>query len=55
MYLKMSLQLMVIRTTTPGFAMKRSDAEEIGVTYASRLDGRYTAARILVVLLKMES
>jgi len=25
----------------PGFAMKRSDAEEIGVDYASRLEGRY--------------
>ncbi|HEU4914473.1 MAG TPA: DNA-directed RNA polymerase subunit beta' [Candidatus Saccharimonadales bacterium] len=27
----------------PGFAMLRSDAEEIGVSYASRLDGRYAA------------
>src|SRR5206468_10860441 len=27
----------------PGFAMLRADAEEIGVTYASRLVGRYAA------------
>lgn len=29
-----------------GFAMYRSDAEEIGVTYASRLYGRYAAEKI---------
>lgn len=27
----------------PGFALLRADAEEIGVTYASRLEGRYAA------------
>ena len=27
----------------PGFAMLRADAEEIGVSYASRLEGRYVA------------
>jgi DNA-directed RNA polymerase subunit beta' len=27
----------------PGFAMSRADAEEIGVSYASRLEGRYAA------------
>jgi len=27
----------------PGFAMMRADAEQIGVTYASRLEGRYLA------------
>ena len=30
----------------PGFAMWREDAAEIGVTYASRLEGRYAAADI---------
>ncbi len=30
--------------TDPGFAMLRSDAKEIGVPYASRLEGRYVAA-----------
>ncbi len=30
----------------PGFAMRRIDAEEIGVTYASRLSGRYAAEDI---------
>ena len=30
----------------PGFAMLREDAEEIGVTYASRLEGRYAAADV---------
>ncbi|HEX3568317.1 MAG TPA: DNA-directed RNA polymerase subunit beta' [Candidatus Saccharimonadales bacterium] len=30
----------------PGFAMWRADAEEIGVTYASRLEGRYAAEKI---------
>lgn len=30
----------------PGFAMYRSDATEIGVSYASRLYGRYTAEKI---------
>jgi DNA-directed RNA polymerase subunit beta' len=27
----------------PGFAMERADADEIGVSYASRLEGRYAA------------
>jgi DNA-directed RNA polymerase subunit beta' len=30
----------------PGFAMLRSDAEAIGVTYGSRLEGRYAAEKI---------
>ncbi|HEX5456291.1 MAG TPA: DNA-directed RNA polymerase subunit beta' [Candidatus Saccharimonadales bacterium] len=30
----------------PGFAMYRSDAKEIGVSYASRLSGRYAAEKI---------
>jgi len=30
----------------PGFAMFRSDALEIGVTYASRLEGRYAAENV---------
>ncbi|MEK7626009.1 MAG: DNA-directed RNA polymerase subunit beta' [Patescibacteria group bacterium] len=30
----------------PGFAMYRSDAEEIGVAYSSRLAGRYAAEKI---------
>ncbi len=30
----------------PGFAMKRADAEEIGVSYASRLRGRFAAENI---------
>jgi DNA-directed RNA polymerase subunit beta' len=30
-------------TTDPGFAMLRSDADEIGVSYASRLIGRFAA------------
>lgn len=30
-------------TGDPGFAMHRSDAEEIGVSYSSRLNGRYAA------------
>ncbi len=30
----------------PGFAMLRSDAETIGVSYASRLEGRYAAEKI---------
>jgi DNA-directed RNA polymerase subunit beta' len=30
----------------PGFAMYRNDAAEIGVTYASRLEGRYSAQNI---------
>ena len=30
----------------PGFAMYRNDAAEIGVTYASRLEGRYTAQNV---------
>ncbi len=32
--------------TDPGFAMLRSDAEEIGISYASRLIGRYAAEDI---------
>jgi len=30
----------------PGFAIYRSDAEEIGVSYGSRLEGRFTAEKI---------
>jgi DNA-directed RNA polymerase subunit beta' len=30
----------------PGFAMLRADAQEIGVSYASRLEGRYAAANV---------
>ncbi|HEX7963259.1 MAG TPA: DNA-directed RNA polymerase subunit beta' [Candidatus Saccharimonadales bacterium] len=30
----------------PGFAMYRSDADEIGVNYASRLEGRYAAETV---------
>jgi DNA-directed RNA polymerase subunit beta' len=33
-------------TGDPGFAMYRSDAQEIGVSYASRLYGRYAAENI---------
>jgi DNA-directed RNA polymerase subunit beta' len=33
-------------TSDPGFAMLRSDAEEIGVTYASRLVGRFAAVDV---------
>jgi DNA-directed RNA polymerase subunit beta' len=33
-------------TTDPGFAMKREDAGEIGVSYASRLVGRFAAEKI---------
>ncbi|HVC36126.1 MAG TPA: DNA-directed RNA polymerase subunit beta' [Candidatus Dormibacteraeota bacterium] len=33
-------------STDPGFAMLRADAEEIGVSYGSRLEGRYTAVNI---------
>ena len=33
-------------TSDPGFAMLRSDAEEIGVAYASRLEGRYAAEKV---------
>jgi DNA-directed RNA polymerase subunit beta' len=33
-------------TEDPGFAMLRSDAEFIGVSYASRLEGRYSAQAI---------
>ncbi len=32
--------------TDPGFGMLRADAEEIGVSYASRLEGRYAAQEI---------
>lgn len=30
----------------PGFALKREDAEEIGVSYASRLEGRFAAENV---------
>lgn len=30
----------------PGFAMSRADADEIGVSYASRLEGRFAAADV---------
>ncbi len=33
-------------TTDPGFPMNRADAEEIGVSYGSRLTGRYAAEDI---------
>ncbi|HEY9713140.1 MAG TPA: hypothetical protein V6C72_06700, partial [Chroococcales cyanobacterium] len=33
-------------TTDPGFGMLRADAEEIGVSYASRLEGRYAAENL---------
>lgn len=33
-------------TVDPGFAMLRSDAEEIGVPYSSRLQGRYAAEKV---------
>jgi DNA-directed RNA polymerase subunit beta' len=33
-------------STDPGFQMLRSDAEKIGVSYASRLDGRFAAENI---------
>ncbi|MBC7581466.1 DNA-directed RNA polymerase subunit beta' [Aeromicrobium sp.] len=33
-------------TQDPGFAMLRADAEEIGVSYASRLEGRYLAENV---------
>ncbi len=33
-------------TADPGFAMYRSDAEEIGVPYSFRLNGRYAAEKI---------
>ncbi len=33
-------------TEDPGFAMQRADAEYIGVSYASRLEGRYAAENI---------
>ncbi|HSW79944.1 MAG TPA: DNA-directed RNA polymerase subunit beta' [Candidatus Saccharimonadales bacterium] len=32
--------------TDPGFAMLREDAEAIGVSYGSRLEGRYTAEKV---------
>ncbi len=32
--------------TDPGFAMNRADAEEIGVSYASRLEGRFVAVAV---------
>lgn len=32
--------------TDPGFAMNRADAKEIGVSYASRLEGRYVATNL---------
>ncbi len=36
----------------PGFAIHRSDAEEIGVTYASRLTGRYAAEKVSDIVKK---
>ncbi|MBL8122217.1 DNA-directed RNA polymerase subunit beta' [Candidatus Saccharibacteria bacterium] len=33
-------------SSDPGFAMLRADAKEIGVSYASRLEGRYAAADV---------
>src|SRR5690606_2460431 len=30
----------------PGFALNRADAEEIGVSYASRLEGRFAAEKV---------
>ncbi len=45
MCLRMSL-LLTDDTTDPGFAMLRADAEEIGVTYASRLIGRFAAENV---------
>lgn len=30
----------------PGYAMRREDAREVGVTYASRLEGRYAAENV---------
>ena len=33
-------------TDDPGFAMQRTDAEFIGVSYASRLEGRYVAENV---------
>jgi len=36
----------------PGFAMYRSDSEEIGVSYASRLEGRYAAVKITDIVRK---
>lgn len=33
-------------TSDPGFAMLRADADEIGVAYASRLEGRYAAEKV---------
>lgn len=38
----------------PGFAMYRSDAKEIGVSYASRLSGRYAAENIAKYVKKGE-
>ena len=41
-------------TTDPGFAMMREDAEEIGVSYSSRLIGRYCAEGISGVIKRGE-
>jgi DNA-directed RNA polymerase subunit beta' len=38
----------------PGFAMYRSDSEEIGVSYASRLQGRYVAEEVKGIVKKGE-
>lgn len=41
-------------TTDPGFSMLRADAEEIGVSYASRLEGRYAADTVKGVVKQHE-
>ena len=41
-------------TTDPGFAMLRADAQEIGVSYASRLVGRFAAVTIKGVVKKAQ-
>ena len=43
-----SQDVLLLKTTTsdPGFAMLRADAEDIGVTYASRLIGRFAAETV---------
>lgn len=38
----------------PGFAQNRSDAEEIGVPYSARLQGRFTAEKVVGYLKKGE-
>ncbi|MHB1864614.1 MAG: DNA-directed RNA polymerase subunit beta' [Candidatus Saccharimonadales bacterium] len=41
-------------SSDPGFAMLRADAEEIGVSYGSRLVGRFTAEKVPGLLKKGE-